>query len=306
MSKLRERTEALLPGKDIQQKRGRVASLMATLAVHERAAERARREMSEAIIRAVAGDDIDLLDYARRDAEALAEAEAARKINAELIAYNQQLAGEQTTIEETDTRAALSFLRGELQLITSDVAALDLILGNITTASDAIRAGHAESWSKLEDLVGEYDEIRRLQAEIYSSIRGVVDHESIAVMCHAGLLADALTRDGNVLILRQHRAQMSPNQYPNEKTWRRWLLSAPADGGLPPRASSTDWWPDGDRIDYLRRVATTATPWLPDYGTLAAAAEALAGATHETRGNGVTASFEEARARYAELTGTEL
>lgn len=306
VSKLRERTEALLPGKDIQAKRGRVSALMASIAPYERATKAAQRDTIDAVYRAAAGHDIDVMEFARREVDTQRDAQAAGNVRSVALNLNQQLAGDSTTIAEADTLPALAFLREELARITSNVTELDLILGNITDASTAIREGHAESWSKLEDLVAEYDEVRRLQGEIYSSVQGVEAHEILPTMCRAGLIADALHRDGNVLTTRMQRARNSPNRYPNEDAWRRWLLSTPADGGLPPRAHPNEWWPDGDRVDYLRRLATTATPWLPNLDTLGDTAEALGFATHETLGNGITATFEQARARYAELTGTSI
>lgn len=80
VSRLRQRTEALLPGKAIPAKCGRVSALMAVIALYESAAQAAQRDTSDAVLRAAAGHDVDVMEFARRGVDARRNAQAAGNV----------------------------------------------------------------------------------------------------------------------------------------------------------------------------------------------------------------------------------
>lgn len=301
MSDIQIRVDKLLPGGDVAKKRNRLMQLR-RLANVNRTAD-LQRELDEAVARYAAGEDLEVLDIAKRVHAAEQENQAARKMWVVVDAYDHQIRGEAEAIQERSTLPALRLIRDELADLVERVRELDLILDDVHDPSTAIRRGVAEQWRQLEEATDEYNAIRAAQLSVYERIAGVDPADAKATMLYMGLHADALVTSADFRMVRIRAAQISPQTYPEEQAWVRWLRSGP-DPVVEARVDGT--WLAPDRHRYVRALCTLAAPWVPDWTELEAAAHAASIASSETDGSGDTHSRIAGRTEYARLTGTDL
>ncbi len=305
MTSIQEEVDALLPVGGYDQQRARLAGAILTTGAQTSTVQIAVKGLTAAVAQYAQGNDVDLLAAATAVTDAESEQRARSLLLRELQNQKDELGLAAETLTPAMLRPALDLLRHKLSEVVTTVRDLDLRLGNVSDATAALREGRGEDWRQLDEALTTYDAIRTAQRSVYLRSRGVEAHELAPLMTHTGLLADAIQVDPHYIEQRWYAARISPNHWTDEQAWVDWLRAIPQRASLPALMTG-EWLPDTNQHQYLRLIATQATPWVPDLDTLYATGAAATTATSETLGNGNTTHLVAARTEYAKLTGTHI
>jgi hypothetical protein len=184
-----------------------------------------------------------------------------------------QIQSEREQLVRQHADQALKVLADELDDIITVVIAADPVLGGVTTAEAALRAGdqQAAAWRSLSDAVTRYDAVRTAQHQVLIS----AGHE--VARCRpdcedAGFIRNPIAFDPRW----QARIEGEEQALSDAVIVARSPWPAPR----PTRGSAH--WPTNNRHGYLRWLAAgPAEPWLPTRSALRRALDRLATAEQE-------------------------
>jgi hypothetical protein len=197
----------------------------------------------------------------------------------------------------TGADAGCAALSRELATAIENVKEIAPHLTGISSAAQAISAGidAVAAWQRVDSLIDDYDEIRKLQHEIYAaSLTNILAEDALKI----SLVAESI----DVLPYWVHRRNDSANEShaetPAAKTYRAWLRT----GNAAWAGGDTTWWPTESREQHLLYIATNLTPWVPTPTQVEHLLRLAGRITSPVEENRPTVK-EQARAEYYKIAG---
>jgi hypothetical protein len=198
----------------------------------------------------------------------------------------------------TGADAGCAALSRELATLVEQVKEIAPHLTGITTATQAINAGGkaVDAWRRVTGVVSDYDEIRKLQQEIYTaSLTHIGSEDAYKV----SLVAESMDVVPYWVNRRKDSASVSKASTPAAMAYRKWMLTANAAWVATDNAS---WWPTQDQEQHLFHIAMNLTPWVPTPSEIEELLR-LAGRATASVDQDSTFAKEKARQDYYDIAG---